>query len=117
MPKQQLGLLSFGVFVVIIAILLVAFGPSQDWGRILSLALTFYGLWVIALAGIRAKSPEKYERGVFSTLAWGIFLLAVGGAWFLNIQTGYWLYSVVLLLVIVGMLAVASALPSLRKKS
>ena len=117
MPKRQLGLLSFGVLVVIIAILIVAFGPSQEWDRIISLTITLYGLWVIALAGIRAKSPEKYERGAFSTLVWGILLLAVGGAWFLNIQTGYWLYSVVLLLVIVGILAVASSLPSMRKKS
>jgi len=117
MPKRQLGLLSFGVLIVIIAVLLVAFGPSQDWGRMLSLTLTLYGLWVIALAGIRAKSPEKYERGAFSTLVWGILLLAVGGAWFLNIQTGYWLYAVVLLLVVVSVLVVASALPSMRKKS
>jgi len=118
MPKRQLGLLSFGVLVVIIAILIVAFGPSQEWDRIISLTITLYGLWVIALAGIRAKSPEKYERGAFSTLVWGILLLAVGGAWYLNIITeGNILYSVVLLLVIVGILAVASALPSMRKKS
>jgi len=114
MPPRQLDLLSFGVFVIIIAILLIAFFP--DWGKIVSLTLTLYGLWVIALAGIRAKSPQKYERGAFSTLVWGILLLAVGGAWFLNIQTDQPLYSVVLFLVIVGILAVVSALPSMRKK-
>ena len=114
MPKRQLGLLSFGVLVVIIALLLVAF---RKWDEILSLTLTLYGLWVIALAGIRAKSPQKYERGAFSTLIWGILLMAIGSAWYLNIQTGYWLYSVVLFLVIVGILAVALALPSMRKKS
>jgi len=116
MPPRQLGLLSFGVLVVTIAILLVAFFP--DWSTILSLTLTLYGLWVIVLAVIRAKNPAKYERGAFSTLIWGILLLAVGGAWYLNILTeGNILYSVVLLLVIVGILAVASALPSMRKKS
>jgi len=116
MPKRQLDLLSLGVLVIIIAILLVAFFP--DWGTILSLTISLYGLWVVALAGIRAKSPEKYERGAFSTLVLGILLLAVGGAWYLNILTeGNILYSVVLLLVIVGILAVASALPSMRKKS
>jgi len=117
MPKRQLDLLSFGVLVVIIALLLVAFGPTQEWGKILSLTLTLYGLWIIAIAGIRAKSPQKYERGAFSTLIWGILLMAIGSAWYLNIQTGYWLYSVVLFLVIVGILAVALALPSMRKKS
>jgi len=117
MPKQELGLLSFGVLVVIIAILLVAFGPSQDWGSIISLSLILYGLWVVVLAGIRSKRPLKYERGAFSTLIMGVLLVAVGGAWFLNIQTGYWLYSAVLLLIIVGIIAIASALPSMRKTS
>jgi len=117
MPKRQLDLLSFGVLVVIIALLLVTFGPSQEWDKMLSLTILLYGLWVVAIAGIRAKSPLKYERGAFSTLVLGILLLAVGGAWLLNIQTGYWLYSVVLLFLVVGVLAVVSALPSMRKKS
>lgn len=115
MPPRQLSLLSFGVFVIIIAILLVAFFPH--WDTILSLTLTLYGLWVIALAGIRAKSPQKYERGAFSTFIWGILLVAIGGAWFLNIVTqGNILYSVVLFLVIVGVLAVVVVLSPTRKK-
>jgi hypothetical protein len=108
MPKQQLGLLSFGVLVIIIAILLVAFAP--DWGSIISLTLMLYGLWVIVLSGIRAKTPEKYGRSAFSILIWGILLLAIGGAWYLNILTGNILYSVVLFLVIVGVVALASAM-------
>jgi len=117
MPKRQLGTLSFGVLVVIMAILLLAFGPGQDWGSIISLTLVFCGLWVIFLSGIRAKTPEKYGRSAFSMLVWGILLLAVGGAWYLNILTqGNIIYSVVLFLVIIGILAVASALPSMRKK-
>lgn len=116
MPPRQLGLLSFGVLIIIVAILLVAYGPTQEWDKILSLTLTLYGLWVIALAGIRAKSPQKYERGAFSTVIWGILLLVIGGAWYLNIQTGQPLYSVVLFLVIVGILAVVVALSPMRKK-
>jgi Na+/proline symporter len=116
MAKGQLDLLSFGVLIVILAILLIAFGPTQEWDKILSLTITLYGLWVVALAGIRVKSPDKYERGAFSTFVMGILLVAVGGAWFLNIETGYLLYSIVLLMVVVGVLAIASALPSLRKK-
>ena len=118
MPRQQLDLLSFGVLVVIIAIMLVAFAPTQDWGSMISLTLVLFGIWITVLAGIRARIPEKYGRSAFSLLIWGILLLAVGGAWYLNILTqGNILYSVVLLLLIVGILAVASALPSMRKKS
>ena len=114
MPKQQLGLLSFGVLVIIIAVLLVAFAPTQDWGSIISLTLMLYGLWVMVLARIRNKTPEKYGRSAFSLLIWGILLLAIGGAWYLNILTGNILYSVVLLLVIMGVAALGSAL--LRRK-
>jgi apolipoprotein N-acyltransferase len=115
MPPRQLNLLSFGIFVIIVAVLLIAFFP--DLGKILALTLTLYGLWVIALAGIRAKSPQKYERGAFSTFIWGILLLAIGGAWYLYIFTeGNMLYSVVLFLVIVGILAVVVALYPTRKK-
>ena len=115
MPPRQLSLLSFGVFVIIVAILLVRFFP--DWGTILSLTLTLYGLWVIVLAGIRAKKPVKYERSALSTFIWGILLMAIGSAWYLNIlRKGDILYSVVLFLVIVGILAVAVALYPTRKK-
>jgi len=113
MPKQQLGLLSFGVLVIIIAVLLVAFAP--DWGLIISLTLMLYGLWVVVLSGMRAKTPEKYGRSAFSILIWGILLFAVGGAWYLNILTGNILYSVVLFLVIIGIVALASALLRTRK--
>jgi hypothetical protein len=113
MPKQQLGLLSFGVLVIIIAVLLVAFAP--DWGLIISLTLMLYGLWVVVLSGMRAITPEKYGRSAFSILIWGILLFAVGGAWYLNILTGNILYSVVLFLVIIGVVALASALLRTRK--
>jgi len=117
MLKRQLDLLSFGVLIVILAVLLVALRPIEDWDKILSLTLTLYGLWVIAIAGLRAKSPEKYERGAFSTLVLGVLLLAVGGAWYLNIETGNLLNSIVLFLFIIGVLAITAALPSMRKKT
>ena len=116
MARQQLDLLSFGVLIVIVAILLITFGPSQQWDKMLSLTISLFGLWIIASAGIRARNQDKYERGAYSTFVMGILLLAVGGAWFINIETGNWLYSVFLLLVVVGLLVIATALPSMRKK-
>jgi hypothetical protein len=99
--------------MVILAILLVAFGPSQDWGSILSLTLMLYGLWVIALAGIRAKSPVTYERGALSTLYMGILLVTVGGAWFLYAISP--IYAMALLILVIGILAVAYSLLRTRK--
>jgi len=113
MPQRQLTLLSFGVLVVAVAILLLAFFP--DLSTILSLTLTVYGVWVVILAGIRAKNPAKYERGAYSTLVWGILLVAIGGSWFLYIQTLNLIYTMVLLLLVIGVVAVASALLKTRK--
>jgi len=118
LPRRPLGLLSFGVFVVIVAICLVALaaGYIATIGEALSLVITFFGVWVIVLAGIRTKSPEEYERGAFSTFAWGVLITAVGGAWFLYIWNPQNLaYSLALLLVIIGILAVTAALRTWRK--
>jgi len=116
MPRRTLGLLSFGVFVVIVAICLIAYMPlgliTAD--AIVPLIFAFFGIWVVVLAGIRTKSPEKHERGAFSTFGWGILLIAIGGAWFLaelNL-----IYSLILLLIVIGVLAVATALRLSRKK-
>ncbi len=115
MPRMQLGLLSFGVLVIIVAVLLVAFAPIGDWGSIFSLTLVLSGLWIVVLAGIRNKTPEQYGRSASSILVWGILLVAVGGAWYLNILTGNILYSAVLFFVIIGIMAIVSAILRSRK--
>lgn len=117
MPKKPTGLLSFGVFVVIIAICLLAYaaGLIERPDEVISLIIAFYGVWVVVLAGIRVRSPEKYERGAFSTFIGGILLVAVGGAWFLNIQLANLIYTVAVFLAVIGIVAVASALRMWRK--
>jgi hypothetical protein len=82
----------------------------------ISLTIALFGIWIIATAGIRARNPSKYERGAYSTFVMGLLLLAVGGAWFINIETGNWVFSVFLLLIVVGLLAIGTALPTMRKK-
>jgi hypothetical protein len=113
MAEKQRGWLSFGVFVIVLAISLLVFFP--DWGSIFALILTLYGLWGIVLAEIRAKNPQKYERGTFSTLVWAILFIAIGSAWFVSIQIGSF-YAIVLLLIVIGILVVTSAILIPRKK-
>ena len=114
MPRRPLGLLSLGVLAVIIAVCLMAYVAKYIAPEdILPLILALFGLWIIAVAGIRAVSPEKYERGAFSTFGWGVLLIAIGGAWFLaGINL---LYSIALLLIVIGVLAMAAALRLWRK--
>jgi hypothetical protein len=118
MPRRPLGLLSFGVLVVVIAVLLIALetGYIKGWHEFLSLVLTSYGAWIIVLAGIRARAPEKYERGALSTFVWGFLFVIIGGVWYLNIRGLINLIlALALILVGVGTLAMISALRTWRK--
>jgi len=103
-------LLSIGVFLIILVIAIILYVPMHliEWPLIPPLILTLYGCWTMGLAGMRASNPQKYERGPFSTFAWGFLLVAVGGAWFLYSFSP--LYSLAMLLLVVGVLAIASAL-------
>lgn len=103
--------------MVIIALMLVAYATEiVDLGQMMALIIAFYGVWTVVLAGIRMRNPEKYGRGAQSTLTMGIVLIAIGGAWLLLSAGISAILAIALLLVIIGILAVVSALPSFRRK-
>jgi hypothetical protein len=104
------GLLSIGIFLMILVVSIILYTPLKliDWSLIPSLILALYGCWTIVLAGIRTSNPHKYERGPFSTFALGLILIAIGGAWFAySIEP---LYSLAIILLVLGVLAIAAAL-------
>jgi hypothetical protein len=107
------GLLSIGVLLVIVVVSILLYVPLQvitDWTLILPLILALYGLWTIALGGMRASAPQKYERGAFSTLSMGLLLVAIGGAWFLYGYGYDWYYSLIVILLALAGVAIASAM-------
>ncbi len=114
--RQQLDMLTFGIFILIIAVLFLAFAPLGQWFTMISLTITLLGVWIMVSAGIRARNPSKYERSAYSTFIMGLMLLAVGGAWFINIFTGNIIFSIFLLLVVIALVTIATALPTMRKK-
>ncbi|MEA2089479.1 MAG: hypothetical protein U9O89_01800 [Thermoproteota archaeon] len=105
----KIDVLSAGVFVIIIAVclLLPMMIEPVKMTDVPSLIIAFVGVWIMILAGIKAKTPSKYGRGSFSTFGWGALLTAAGGAWFLRFEL---IYSLALVLTIVGILAVIAAL-------
>jgi len=118
-------LLSLGALLVIAAALLVVYVTRFiELIEVFALIIALYGVWTMALAGIRVKNPEKYGRGAYSTLVMGAILTALGGAWELNIRLNIGgtdagtaiIITLALVLVVIGILAVASALPSFRQK-
>lgn len=103
------GLLSMGAFIVIciVCLLLIVAGIITDWVLIIPLIILLSGVWLIALGGMRAASPQKYERGPFSTASWGLLLVALGGGWFLY---GYnVIYSLIIVLVALAVIVIIAA--------
>jgi hypothetical protein len=109
MSNSDRQLLSFGVFlIIIVAGILLAIAGVIGWGLFVPVVLVLSGLWAIALVGMRAGKPQKYECGAFSTMASGLSLVALGVAWYLfGIN---WLYSLVIILLVIAGLAIAAAL-------
>jgi cobalamin synthase len=111
-------MLTVGVFLIIAAVLLVAFeaGSIQRLDEAVAIIIALYGIWTMVIAGIRVRNPEKYGRGAYSTLVMGVVLTALGGAWVFFIETASIIVAVAIILVVIGILAVATAIPSFRQK-
>ena len=109
MSNSDRELLSFGVFLIIIVVgILLAVTGVIGWGLFVPVVLVLCGLWAIALGGLRAGKPQKYERGSFSTMAAGLGLIVVGVAWYLfGIN---WVYSLVVILMAIAALVIPTAL-------
>jgi len=105
---EKRGLLSIGVFLIILVVCIILVPLGLNWQLVPPLIIALYGGWTIVLAGIRASNPQKYERGPFSTFACGLLLVAIGGAWFAySIEP---LYSLAIILLVLGALAITAAL-------
>ena len=115
--REQSGILSIGVFIIIVAVSLIAYGIGIIKGidEVFSLILMSYGVWLMVLSAVAGGGTKSYERSPFSTFAWGVIIAAIGGAWELNIRTNQPVYSLALFLLIFGILVVAVAFRSRRK--
>ena len=63
---------------------------------------------MLILAAMRAQSHQKYERSAFSTVEMGVLLVGLGAAW-LVFRTSY-LYTIAVLLLVLGAIAITAAL-------
>lgn len=119
MSNQQMGLLTLGAFVIIVAVVIVAFaaGLLLTWLEIVPLIVAFYGCWLIAEAGIRTRTPSKYARSPFSLFGWGMLLAAIGFGLDFNLRGMDMLYTLAVVLLLLGILAIVAAWKTTRKKA
>ena len=114
MARFHLGLLSFGVFLIIIAawtaaLLLEAISANN----LVPLILLSGGIWTVIIASVRAVRPK--EDGAFSTFGWGLLLTVLGGSFYMVNMGMDPAYIVVFVLALLGALAMTAALKSSRR--
>jgi hypothetical protein len=114
MSESRRQLLSIGVLFIIIVVAIIAYAANLigPWLNIFPTIFIMFGAWELVMAFMRAQSPQKYERPPFSTLEMGIIIMAFGVAWL--VWRTNWLYSLAVLILVLGAIAIASALR--RKK-
>ncbi len=111
MNESNRQLLTVGIFIVAIAVGVLLYAASLiSWVLILPVVLLVFGCWMLVLAYMQSSSPVKYAQTPFGTMALGLTMIAVGGAWFLFDYTGNILYTLVLVLLVIAALAIAAAL-------
>lgn len=108
-----MGLLSFGVFLIIVAVWIAAWVLTVTTAEnLVPLILLSSGIWTVVVAGLKAIKPEE---GAFSTFGWGMLFIVLGGSLYMINMGMDPVYTVVFVLALIGALAVATALRSSRK--
>jgi cobalamin synthase len=95
------------IIIVVSVLLYVPLGLLGQWWMVFAVMVALFGVWALALAAMQHSNPEKYGRGAFSYFSWGLLLIALGGAWSLFYLNA--IYSIVLVLLVLGALAIAAA--------
>ena len=117
MPKRPVGVLSFGILILVVAVSMAAFAANILFNifEMFPLTLILFGLWVTILAGIRAVNPEQYGRGAFNTASVGILLTTLGVIWSLHIREMFVEYLLPALLLVIGILVAVTGIRAWRK--
>lgn len=117
MSKSQQGLLTLGALIIIIAVTIILGATFNIWYEVIPLIIAFYGCWLIIAAGIRTRIASEYERSAFSLFSWGMLLAAIG----FGLDFGYrglpLVYTLAVVLLLLGILAVVAAMKTTQKKA
>jgi hypothetical protein len=108
MTSVDRTLLTFGVVLIVIVVAIVLAITVMGWGPFIPFVLVLFGAVALGLAAAKKIQPLKYEYGAFNTAAFGVCLIALGGAWYLFAYN--WIYSVIVLLLAVAALAIVAAI-------
>ena len=118
MSKSQRGLLNLAVLLLIAAIVIIVGALKViSWWGVVPLIIALYGCWFIVFAAIGGPFQTKYTRSAFSTFGWGMLLAAIGFGWYLNVYGWSWIYTVAIVILLLGILGLVAALKPPKKKA
>lgn len=111
--------------VITIGVAIIVFGSSLtmylsniigSW-EIVPMFLTTLSVWIIATAGIKARTKTTpYERQPFSTAGFGLFLLAIGVSSWMYVRGFPLSYVVLTLTLIIGVLVIVAGVREWTKR-
>ena len=114
MVRLRIGLLSLGVFLIIVAVWIAALiSGIIIVENLISMILLSCGLWIVVVAGFKAFMMKQPD-GAFSIFGWGTLLIVVGGSLYMVSMGMNPVYTVVFVLAIIGALTVIATVRSTR---
>jgi hypothetical protein len=109
--KKPYGLLSYGVFFVLVASSLAMSAVGLiGLVEVPSVVIALTGIWIIVLAGLQTGRQDKYGRSTFSIFSWGVLISTLGLVWFLFNRQILVSYLPVIFLFVIGILIIVAAL-------
>ncbi len=109
MANTDRQILTIGVFLIIIfAAIILGASSIISWYSTVPFCLLLFGVWLLVLADLQRANPEKYSRPAFSYVQLSLCLIGIGGAWFVFAYN--WIYSIAILVLLFGLLAIVTAL-------
>jgi hypothetical protein len=107
---------NLAVLLIIIAVMIILGGLNAiSWWEVVPLIIAFCGCWYIIFAGI-GFYQTKYTSSVFNTFGWGMILAAIGFGWYLNVRGLSWVFTVAVVILLLGILGLVAAIRNPRKK-
>jgi len=115
LAKIHLGLLSFGIFLIIVAVWIAAYVLEIiAVENLVPLILLSSGVWTVVVACLKTIKPGQ-NGDAFSTFGWGMLFIVLGGSLYMVNMGMNPVYIVVFVLALIGVLAAVTALRSSRK--
>ncbi len=100
-------LLTLGVVLIIVVVGILLAITVMGWELFGPFVLVICGVTAVGLAAAKSAQPLKYEYSAYNTAVFGAGLIGLGGAWYLFAFN--WLYSVIVILLVIAGVAIATA--------